>query len=383
MDNIAELREQVLFELRRLDLLQEDSSKEVYRSLHYPAVKMQLEQHQKWIATNFPKYAKFFANGEEVKPTKVQPKLVEVTDQRESDLFRLARLTWSLPFSKGYGRRLRFIIFDESNEKIIGVIGLQSPPLDFAARDKLFAYPKGEKVHFVNQTMDVYTLGSVPPYNRLLGGKLVALAATANEVREAYRRRYEGKLTHMEGKILPSHLVALTTTSAFGRSSIYNRLKYKGRPIAESLGYTEGYGSFHLASLYPRLRAVLTDAGIPTQGGFGVGPRIVWQTMDRALRHLGFSKRLLKHGLKREAFLFRLIDNLEGYMSGEGEPPKHYDQSFEELSSWWRERWLLPRADRVNGWHSWKVEEIQRYLTLENETMPEYTDLVEELQIAP
>src|SRR5262249_37203992 len=157
-----------------------------------------------------------------------------LTEQWHSDLFRLARLTWSLPFSRGYGRRLRFLVLDEANEKLIGVIGLQSPPLDFAARDRRFKYPNGKKIEFVNQTMDIYTLGAVPPYNRLLGGKLIALAAASNEVQESYKRKYNGRVTEMENNILPSHLVALTTTSAFGKSSIYNRLKYKDRLIAQS-----------------------------------------------------------------------------------------------------------------------------------------------------
>lgn len=380
MDNTEELRVKVLVELKRLELLKASSSKKAYRSLHLASVRMHLQHHQAWIQANFPRYARYLANGKDVIPSKIKPCLVEVDQQWQADVFRLARLSWSLPFSKGYGRRNRFIIFDSSNEKVIGIIGLQSPPLDFAARDKLFTYPQNKKVDLVNQTMDVYTLGALPPYNYLLGGKLVALAAASNEVRAAYQKRYEGKVTQMEGKILPAQLVALTTTSAFGKSSIYNRLRYQGRSIAESLGYTEGFGSFHLATLYPELRKLLDDQGIPTQGGFGVGPRIVWQTMDRALRKLGFSKSLLKHGLKREAFLFRLTSNLESFMKGEATTPEYYDQSFDDLSKWWIERWLLPRSDRVTEWQNWQKQELQDYLFLKNLTIFQCNDAIEDVE---
>jgi hypothetical protein len=259
---------------------------------------------------------------------------------------------------------LRFLVMDEANSKLIGLLALQSPPLSFPARDRLFQYPPGRKTELVNQTMDIQTLGAVPPYDRLLGGKLVALAAASNEVRQAYRRKYTGRVTEMEGRILPAHLVALTTTSAFGRSSLYNRLRYNSTLIAESLGYTDGYGSFHLMELYPLFRQLLESEGISTRGGFGTGPRIKWQTMVRALERLGFSRDLLRHGVKREAFLFPLVDNLKDYMEGRAAEPAYRHLPFADLAAYWHERWLLPRAVRVNGWQEWKRDEIKDVLML-------------------
>jgi hypothetical protein len=359
-----ELKNKIIAEVNRLELAEHEGTKSFYRSLHAPSVRIGLERSRKWILHKYPRYAHYFANGCEVRPEAIQPMLIEVASERDSDLFRLARLTWSLPFTKGYGRRLRFIIMDTSNEKLIGILGLQSPPLDFPARDRMFNYPEGCKVELVNQTMDIYTLGAIPPYSRLLGGKLVALAAASNEVRRAYRRKYEGRTTELYGRVLPAHLVALTTTSAFGRSSLYNRLTYRGRLVAQSIGYTEGYGGFHLATVYPEVREFLESSGVSTRGGFGVGPRIVWQTYVRALGRLGLSSELLKHGIKREVFLIPLIKNLKNYMKSGASRPLYYHHPFDELAAWWRERWLLSRASRVDGWHHWNRTEIERMLTL-------------------
>jgi hypothetical protein len=212
--------------------------------------------------------------------------------------------------------------------------------------------------------MDIQTLGAVPPYARLLGGKLIALAAVSNEVREAYRRKYQGRATEMTERVLPAQLVALTTTSAFGRSSLYNRLTYKGEVVAQSIGYTEGYGSFHLAHLYDEFREFLEAQDISTRGGFGVGPRIKWQTMVRALGRLGFSSDVLKHGVKREVFLFPLISNLSDYMEGRSTEPVYLDRPFSVLAEYWRTRWLLDRADRVDGWRQWQREELVSNLIL-------------------
>lgn len=328
--------------------------KDAVRSLHQPATKVEVALHQKWLQKHLDRYHCFFADGSEVEPACVRPVLREVVDQDHANLFRIARLLWSIPLSKGYGRRLRFLIFDGYNNKLIGLFALQSPPLSFPARDRLFRYPPGRKTELVNQTMDIQTLGAVPPYDRLLGAKLVAYAAASNEVRDAYQRKYTQRVTEMEQRILPPHLVALTTTSAFGRSSIYNRLKFHSLKIAESIGYTEGYGSFHLQELYPLFREFLEQQGVSTRGGFGVGPRRKWQTMVRALERLGFSAAMLHHGVKREAFLFRLIHNLEDYLEGRTTEPQYRDLPFAMLAEWWRERWLLPRAERITDWKSWR-----------------------------
>jgi hypothetical protein len=143
---------------------------------------------------------------------------------------------------------------------------------------------------------------------------------------------------------------------------LYNRLKYKDTLVAESLGYTEGYGTFHLMEFYPLFCQFLRNQGIEPLSGFEAGPRPKWQTITRALNRLGLSADLLYHGVKREAFLFRLVDNLEAYMEGRATKPIYRDWSFTELATWWRERWLLPRAQRVSEWKLWCKEGIESYL---------------------
>jgi len=344
--------------------------KDAQRRLHAPAREAALQAGASWIERAWAKLGQHFADGGEVNPRQISPRLVEVETDRQRDLFRLARYTWSMPYTKGYGRRVQFLLMDESNDRLMGVLGLQSPPLSFPARDRLFNYPPGLKPTLVNQTMDAYTLGAVPPYNRLLGSKLVALVAASDEVRAAYRRKYAGRSTEMTGQPISEHLVALTTTSSYGRSSLFNRLRYKEILIARGIGYTEGYGAFHLDRLYPRFREYLAAQGIDTRGGFGSGPRIKWQTMMRALVRLGLGRNLLRHGVKREVFLFSLIRNLEDYMEGRDRIPQYRDLSFAELAGFWRERWLLPRAQRVTDWQEWTREQVIADLRLPDNGSP-------------
>lgn len=362
MQSEADLRDCIIDKVQGLLAITNDDTqsvnKDALRQIHSAAVRAEIASCQKWLQQHLPRYLPFFASGYEVVPERIRPALIEVVTRQQQALFRIGRYLWSLPYSAGCGRRLRFLIIDRSNCKLIGLLALQSPPLDFPARDRLFQYPPGKKTWLVNQTMDIHTLGAVPPYNTLLGGKLVALIAASNEVRQVYRRKYLECVTGIEKRVLPPHLVALTTTSAFGRSSIYNRLKYKEAVIAESIGYTEGYGSFHLMEFYPQLRMLLKRQGGSTQGGLDKGPRRKWQIITLALHHLGLPSDLLRHNVKREVFLFRLVENLEAYMEGRDSEPVYRNLPFADLVEWWKERWLLPRAARVETWREWLKENI-------------------------
>ena len=363
--NSEELRLQVFEHLEILGIIFDDEgqitlpemTKEFVKKLHEPATKAELAKAHKWISSNLRHYHSFFANGRDVKVCEIKPKLILVTEAWQNDLWRLARYTWFLPYSQGYGRRMRYLVMDESNDKLIGIFALQSPPIGFPARDRLFTYQSGqEKTALVNQTMDLHTLGAIMPYSRLLGGKLIALAAASNEVRSDYREKYQDRVTEIEGRQLPAELVALTTTSAFGRSSLYNRLKYKGEWIAKSLGYTEGYGHFHLEELYPFFNQYLEEQGVCVKHGYGTGPRRKWQIIRTALHRLGIRADLLKHGIKREAFIFPLIHNLDSYMNQEAIEIEQRELPFLELAAFWRDERLFPRAEKFCDWQDWEKE---------------------------
>jgi hypothetical protein len=145
------------------------NNKDAIRRVHEPAKNIELERALPWLKDKLPKYRRFFANGNEIIPENIKPILIPVVENWHHELFRIARLYWSLPYSRGYGRRLRYLVLDDSNDKLIGIFALQSPPLSFPSRDKIFTYPDGQKTELVNQTMDIHTLGAVPPYARLLG----------------------------------------------------------------------------------------------------------------------------------------------------------------------------------------------------------------------
>ena len=83
--------------------------------------------------------------------------------------------------------------------------------------------------------MELNVCGAIPPYNEILGGKLVALLATSPQVISDYRDRYSDKRSEIASRLKgedvcrPADLVYVGTTSLYYvGSSQYNRLKIPG-----------------------------------------------------------------------------------------------------------------------------------------------------------
>lgn len=88
--------------------------------------------------------------------------------------------------SAGYGRRLRFVVYDDANGKLMGVFGLADPVFSLEPRDRWIGWDKAAKSARLQCVVNLFVLGAVPAYSQLLGGKVIALLATSREVRAAF-----------------------------------------------------------------------------------------------------------------------------------------------------------------------------------------------------
>jgi hypothetical protein len=358
-EDAEELRQAILSAKALFQSAVSSGDKDYLRELHRHAKAAERMVNVEQLLKTFRRRADYFKPGYLISPHRIQPSLRLVqSGTLEDDLYKISRAFWSMPYSKGYGRRLRYVVFDEYHESVMGIIGLQSPPADLACRDALLKLPADEKLTMVNATLDAYTIGAIPPYSNLLAGKLVAGLVASDTVRRDYWRIYGNRRTLMQDRLLPQPLMAVTTTSAFGRSSIYNRLRFGDRTIAEPIGYTKGYGTIHLETLYPRIADWLTAQDKFVSGGYGVGPKVRWQNICNALSSLGLPNKLLEHGLQREVFLFRHVRNLEDVCATRAVPDPIL-MPVDDWAKYWQERWAIPRALRE---HSWLEQDTQRLM---------------------
>src|SRR5262249_32707780 len=94
---------------------------------------------------------------------------------------------------------------------------------------------------------------------------LVASLVRTRDVYNDFTRLYGGTTGIISGEEKKARLLAVTTSSSLGRSSVYNRLKLAGVEYLKPIGYTGGWGHFHIPdSLFFDLRAYLREMDIRT-----------------------------------------------------------------------------------------------------------------------
>jgi hypothetical protein len=271
-----------------------------------------------------------------------------------------------VPVSNGFGRRLRYLVWDTYNDKLMGIIAIGDPVFNLSVRDNLIAWDSRARGERLVNIMDAYVLGALPPYNALLGGKMVACLIRSRDVYDDFSKAYgktTGIISQQEKK---ARLLAVTTSSSMGRSSVYNRLKLGGIEYFRSIGYTGGWGHFHIPdNLFADLRDYLRLVGHPyaDQHHFGEGPNWRLRTTRAALVALGFNDDILRHGIQREVFISELANNaLKLLHTGRGRPNLSSLLSAEEVAHLAVERWMLPRSQRRPEFKIWKRENIAALL---------------------
>ena len=306
---------------------------------------------------------KHFAAGRDVNPTAIDPEIVEVKPESiDSRLFRFASLLWSVPVSQGFGRRLRFLVRDRQNGKLIGIFALGDPVFNLSARDNWIGWTHQDRSERLIHVMDAYVVGAVPPYSQLIGGKRIAALMTSLEVKRAYERKYLGSESVIRKKKHCARLVLLTTTSALGRSSIYNRLSLPGGPRFLRIGTTRGFGHFHLSGeIFEALRGHLEAAGHAYASGhrFGMGPNWKLRVIRAALQDIGIDgNSILKHGIEREVYAIPLARNWQKILLGSNKNVRSLSSPAADIADFCLNRWMIPRARRDDSYRDVAPESI-------------------------
>ncbi len=329
------------------------------RKVHSLAKNERLMANADFIKRNIPLITKYLINGKDISITKISPKILLVKPKTDLEtIFKWWNLVWwSLPYERAYGRQMRYIIWDKYHNAPIGLIGLQSPILSWSIRDKYLGISAETRDYWINQSLSAQRIGALPPYNYLLGGKLVASLMTTNNIRNNFAKKYKNSITILKKRKLPARLLFITTTGAYGKSSIYTRLKFGEDKIAKFIGYSNGYGSFHIPNiLYEDLVKYLQSKNHDARRGYGSGPSRKLKLIDDALQSLGIMNGTL-HGVKRAVYLFPLASNLSEVIS-KNRRPKWNIRSVENIVEHWKTRWALPRVIKNKTYLSFKKEEF-------------------------
>jgi len=362
-----DLKGSILEHTRSLGLVDDIASgghaadKQRIRSAHKPQALERAKSEETLIERHGSRLLGMFAEGSDIAPECISPKLIPVgagTD--ESRLFRLATLLWSVPVSTGFGRRMRFLIMDEHNGKLLGVLGLCSPVFNLKVRDAWIGWDAEARRQRLIHMMDAFVLGAIPPYSQLLCGKLVGALVASAEVSECFRERYRDRKGTISGMRSSAELSLVTTTSALGRSSIYNRLVLPGLVSFERLGWTEGWGHFQVPKqVFSDMRKLLElcDHSYANGNRYGDGPNWRMRVIRVALQNLGLDPHILRHGIRREVFGVPIAANWKPFLLGEASSPLLDCASSNTIADACLRRWVIPRAHRNTEYLSWTLED--------------------------
>jgi uncharacterized protein DUF4338 len=343
------------------------ASKEMVR-LYHGEHRRNYRAHEAAFVSRFGRQllGRHFADGSEVNPAAIDPVLIPVaSESEESRVFRLATLLWSIPVSRGYGRRMRFLVRDRSNGKLIGLFALADPVFNLAARDTWIGWDVDDRRERLVNVMDAHVVGAVPPYAQLLGGKLVASLMTAREVTRAFSDKYlesEGQISHQKKH---AQLVLITVTSALGRSSLYNRLRLPGTVDFVRVGMTDGWGHFHVPeNVFRRMRRLLEVIGHKYASGhqYGDGPNWRMRVVRAALVEVGLDPDIMRHGVSRDVYAAPLAQPWQAFLRGETQTCDVLRPSAQDIAQQAIERWVIPRARRRPSFAAWTREDTWRLL---------------------
>ena len=303
-----------------------------------------------WINKNLDLAKQNLASGKDAWNSEIEPMIEICKSQEQLDIFRIFRFFWSSPYSEYVGRRIKLLVRDNAlpNNPVIGIAALGSSIVHIPDRDKWVGWDKNNRTHNLVYTMDAYVLGALPPYNELLCGKLISYMIASKEVREIFSKKYKNVVTNIS-KRKANRLACIFTTSLYGNSSQYNRMKLDGDLLYIPVGQTKGYGTLHLTDeTFGAMRELLAEKGIEVTNRFGDGP--IWRM--RVIRTvgdiLGFdSDFLLKHSFQRQIYAIPLAHNYRKFLQGENRRLRYFNYSLDRLVDYWKERWLINRKKNL------------------------------------
>lgn len=309
-----------------------------------------INKNSDWINSHIKLARQNLADGNAVWGSKIDPIIEVCNTQKQLDLFRILRFYWSSPYSEYVGRRIKILVRDNAlpNKPVIGIAALGSSIVHIPDRDKWIGWDTKTRTQNLVYAMDAYVLGALPPYNELLGGKLISYIITSNEIREIFNKKYQNVVTNIS-KRTANQLACIFTTSLYGNSSQYNRVKFKNKLLYIPIGQTKGYGTLHLTDeTFSAMRELLSINKIDVANRFGDGPIWSMRVIRSAADLLGFdSDFLLKHSFQRNIYAIPLANNFREFLKGEESKLENFNYPQDELVSYWKERWFSARKENI------------------------------------
>lgn len=224
----------------------------------------------------------------------------------------------SFPFRPKVGRQLNLLVRYRQPNVLLGHIRLSSPLIASAVWAWVQERAKTKEDIFAilnDQVVDLSVCVGIGEFTKYLSGKLMALIAMSQETIERYNAAYG------------AHIQVLFTTSIYGKSSLYNRLRNL-EYLGETTGLTVSYSEENREEIKRKWEERHPGKPLPKLGKGGS------ESLALAL------SQLMREGVK---FSFEPFEQRRGIYKCERFLP------LADNMQYWYERWFVPRRERLKA----------------------------------
>jgi len=177
------------------------------REIHHKKRLEKLQKYRYFLESYYPVVQEYYKGGVEIYPQDIQLEIKFIDRKKNLEDYALFKwwnlVWWSIPYEKSVGRRINYMLFDVNHNLPFGLVVLQSPVMYCKARDEYLCITKENRDYWINQSLYGQRIGALPPYNEILGGKMVAMSLLSTEIRKEYRRKYSNKKTSKKKRLIP------------------------------------------------------------------------------------------------------------------------------------------------------------------------------------
>jgi hypothetical protein len=338
-----------------------------------------LQRCRLWIERTERWSSGYLLPGVEIDVERIHAYLQLCSSERQHEVWRYFRLWGNIPYNRGCGRLLRYLLRDrgQPGHPVMGVAALSSPILICNPRDAWIGwkYPGDRELkrRKLLTCLDLSVSMALPPYNYLTAGKMISLAMLSQQVREDYASKFRDHETPTGLK--ENRLALITTTSIYGSSVQYNRLRVNGRLAYVPVGYTEGYGNAHLTEKeFAEMETYLHAEGSPIPKGWGTGRSYRLRVYTAYYRHRYKLPHAPNHRQPRSVYVAPLGETTREFLQGETSYIRPYKYAMRDLLQIWKHEWLARRVARREV-----METFRKSNPLESMLTKQMEELAEEL----
>jgi hypothetical protein len=271
----------------------------------------------------------------------IVPTLV-LAAEKDRDLWTYLRnVLHSAPWNGRTGRLNRFFSVDPASKGILGIVDVGSDVYALGLRDTHIGWDRDTRFHSgrLQAIGNIGTCVCSAPFGLLCGSKFQVVATLSTFLLELWAKRYG------------QPLAAVSTTSLYGKSSAYNRV----REFAY-LGTTTGGGHFHFSDQdFRLLRRWIAAEGVtlPRKGG-AYTPRSKFEILVAACKRAGIPHESIRSNQPRGVYFAETSENSLAWLRGDEPDLRPIDRQLDQVGEWWWDRWGSMRQPK-------KIDEIRDF----------------------